>query len=304
MNTRRALACAFSSFALAACAGAPPSSSNPPPTPASSVAPPPPAEASATPIASAPVAPTPPANSADAGVVEPPAPALIPICDAKCDKLVAKCSKVSVENCRLNCGKYDPPPAGCAAQVRAALECARDAKDLACANVAPGSCAAKFREISACASGTQTHATADTSGALPDGWEHYVDSANGFQVPMPKGASDKTSGDKTAHTVTVDGTTYSVTVYPLPSEKPSEKSLLRLMMKIQGRCSDKLKLDGFIEKPGATSIHYASHCPDKTDWNGMVYIGKKNLVLLSAQAPAGKIGTTEPFFYGFEFTGS
>jgi hypothetical protein len=304
MNTRRGFALALSSFALAACAGAPPSSSSPPLTPASSVAPPTPAEATATPIASAPVAPTPPANGADAGTVEPPAPALIPICDAKCDKLVAKCSKVSVENCRINCGKYDPPPAGCGAPVRAALECARDAKDLTCANVAPESCAAKFREISACASGTQTHAIADTSGALPEGWEHYVDSANGFQVPLPQGATDKPINGNTAHTVTLGDTTYSITVYPLPTEKPSEKSLLHLMMKIQGRCSDKLKLDGFIEKAGATSIHYASHCPDKTDWNGMVYIGKKHLVLLSAQAPSGKMGITEPFFYDFEFTGS
>jgi len=34
-----------------------------------------------------------------------------------------------------------------------------------------------------------------------------------------------------------------------------------------------------------------------------VYIGSKDMVLLSAQAPSGKVGPTEPFFYEFEFLG-
>ncbi len=297
MKSRAATASLFA--LLAACASAPPAPSTPPPTPSDSA--PPPEPTLAPPVPSAPVVPTPAANTADAAVAEPPAPKLIPICDAKCDKLVSKCSKSSVESCRLNCGKYDPPPTGCAAQVQAALECARDAKDLTCANVAPESCAAKFREIAACSSGTSTQTAAAATG-IPDGWEVYTDAQNGFHVPLPKGGSNKSD---TEHAVTApDGTTYTVTVMQLPKEKPSEKSLLHFMMKVQGRCSDKLKLDGFIEKPGQTSIHYKSHCPDKTDWDGMIYIGAKNLILLSVQAPTGKIGVTEPFFYDFEFTGS
>jgi hypothetical protein len=215
-----------------------------------------------------------------------------------CDQLVAKCGTSSVESCRLNCGRYDPPPAGCDSQVRAALECARDARDLTCANVAPESCSGQFREIAACSSGVATKKESDAPAGLPQNWERYVDTPHGFQVPMPKGGVDKS---ETVRAVTAaDGTTYTVSVLPLPGEKPSEKMLLHLLMKIQGRCSDKLKLDGFVEKPGRSSIHYTSHCPDKTDWNGMVYIGTKLMVLLSAQAPTGKIGITEPFFYDFD----
>jgi hypothetical protein len=252
------------------------------------------------PSGTAAVPPMPPASTADTAAAPTPAPALIPICDAKCDKLVAKCGKVSVENCRLNCGKYDPPPAGCADPVRAALECARDAKDLTCANVAPESCSSKFRAIAACSSGATVQNASDAPAGLPDGWERVTDSANGFSVALPRGSADKTVGDKPARAVTLADTTYTVSVLPVPTEKPSEKTLLRLMMKIQGRCSDKLKLDGFIEKAGHSSIHFMSHCPDKTDWDGMIYIGAKNMVMLSAQAPTGKIGPTEPFFYGFE----
>jgi len=282
---------------VTACASPAPAPTNPAPAPSASAA------ASvelAPPVATAPVAPTPAANAADAGVAEPPAPKLIPICDAKCDKLVSKCSKSSVESCRLNCGKYDPPPQGCGPQVQAALECARDAKDLTCANVAPESCAAKFREIAACSSGTTTQAAAPAG--LPAGWEEYTDSQNGFHVPMPQGGTSKSDTERTV--TAPDGTTYEVTVMPLLKEKPSEKSLLHFMMKVQGRCSDKLKLDGFVEKSGRASIHYKSHCPDKTDWDGMIYVGSKNLVLLSVRAPTGKIGITEPFFYDFEFSGS
>ena len=67
----------------------------------------------------------------------PPRPPLVPICLAKCDKLVSKCSAPQVESCRLNCTKYEPPPSECRDEVHAALECARDARDLTCANVAP-----------------------------------------------------------------------------------------------------------------------------------------------------------------------
>lgn len=223
-----------------------------------------------------------------------------PICQAKCDKLVGRCGKTAVESCRLNCGKYDPPPAGCAEQVQAALECARDAHDLTCANVAPESCAAKFREISACTSGVPTQKAATAPAGLPEGWERVSDSANGFSVAVPHGSADKKPGEALRVT-SADGTAYSVSVLPVPADKPSEKTLLRLLMKLTGRCSDKLKLDGFVEKAGHYSIHYTSHCPDKTDWNGMLYISPKNLFLLSAQAPTGKVGPTEPFFYGFEY---
>ena len=99
-----------------------------------------------------------------------------------------------------------------------------------------------------------------------------------------------------------DGTLYSVSVLPPLKDKPSEKSFLHFLMKVMGRCSDKAKLDGFVEKAGRSSIHYKAHCPDKTDWNGMIYTSDLHLVLLSAQAPLDKIGVTDPFFYKFQFT--
>ena len=298
MNSRAGFACALVLAWLAGCAGAQSSAPVPLPAPVASDASASDAPAPA-PSASAP---TPAPTAADTTPAAPAPAPLTPICQAKCDKLASKCSKVSIENCRLNCGKYDPPPAGCADQVRVALECARDAKDLTCANVAPESCSSKFKEIAACSSGVATQKSAEPAG-LPEGWERVTDSANGFSVALPKGSADKQVGDKTVRTVTAaDGTSYTVSVLPVPTEKPSEKSLLHLMMKIQGRCSDKLKLDGFVEKAGRASIHYMSHCPDKTDWNGMLYIGPKNMVMLSAQAPTGKVGVTDPFFYEFEYS--
>ncbi len=216
---------------------------------------------------------------------------------------MSKCGKVAVESCRLNCGKYEPPPAGCADQVRAALECAREARDLTCANVAPESCSKKFKEIAACGAGeAPTQAEAAPAG-LPAGWEKVTDAADGFSLAMPSGSTEKAGSEGPLRSVTAaDGTVYTVSVLPLLKDKPSEKSLLHFLMKVQGHCSDKVKLDGFVEKEGRSSIHYAAHCPDKTDWDGMIYIGKKNLIMLSAQAAAGKLGVTEPFFYEFELT--
>jgi hypothetical protein len=224
------------------------------------------------------------------------------ICSSKCDKLVSKCGAPTIESCRLNCGKYDPPPAGCGDQVRAALECARDAKDLTCANVAPESCARKFREIAACASGTAAGPAEKGPAGLPEGWEQVTDSANGFSVAMPLGSVVKAGPEGPVRSVMgADATIYTVSVLPPLKDKPSEKSFLHFLMKVQGRCSDKVKLDGFIEKAGRSSIHYKAHCPDKTDWNGMIYTSDRHLFLLSAQAAYGKIGLTEPFFYQFEF---
>ncbi len=283
------------------CAGAPPSTEAPPAASASAApveTAAPSAAPSAAPAASA---------AASAEPATPSAPVVAPvgpICQAKCDNLVSKCGKASVESCRLNCSKYDPPPAGCGDQVRAALECARDARDLTCANVAPESCSKKFKEIAACSAGEPPAKPEAAPAGLPAGWEKVTDAADGFSLAMPSGSAEKAGPEGPLRTVIApDGTLYTVSVLPLLKDKPSEKSLLHFLMKVQGRCSDKVKLDGFVEKEGRSSIHYSAHCPDKTDWNGMIYIGKKNLIMLSAQAPAGKLGVTDPFFYEFEFAG-
>lgn len=280
-----------------ACAVAPPSAEVPIATNSASAAPPPSAAPSAAPVASV-EAPPPVATAAAPEKAEP----VAPICMAKCEKLVAKCSKTALETCRLNCSKYEPAPTECLEQVRAALECARAAKDLTCANVAPESCFPKFREIARCSAGESPTQAAGPKG-LPEGWEKVSDAAAGFSLAMPSGSTEKAGPEGSVRSATApDGTIYTVSVRPLLKDKPSEKSLLHFLMKVQGRCSDKLKLDGFVEKEGGSSIHYTAHCPDKTDWNGMIYINTKNLILLSAQAAVGKLGITDPFFYEFEFT--
>ncbi|MEI9954154.1 MAG: hypothetical protein WDO74_35565 [Pseudomonadota bacterium] len=285
---------------IVACAGASPTAETPEAAPVASEAP----SKAVAPTSEPPPTPdtreNPPAAAASA---PPPPAAILPICEAKCDKLVSKCGAPAVESCRLNCGKYDPPPAGCGDQVRAALECARDAHDLTCANVAPESCARKFREIASCAAGEAAQPAEQAPASLPEGWEQVSDPANGFTVAMPIGSVVKAGPEGPVRSVMgADATMYTVSVLPLLKDKPSEKSFLHFMMKVQGRCSDKLKLDGFIEKAGHSSIHYKAHCPDKTDWNGMIYTNDQHLFLLSAQAPVGKIGITDPFFYHFEFT--
>jgi hypothetical protein len=294
--------CGFAALAVwvVACAETPKAAESPEAAPAASDRP------SKAPAPESEVTPTPDTRenppAATAAAPPPPAP-IMSICLAKCDKRVSKCGKSAVESCRLNCGKYDPPPAGCGDQVRAALECARDAKDLTCANVAPESCSRKFREIASCASGETAQPAEKAPAGLPEGWEQVTDSANGFSVAMPIGSVVKAGPEGPVRSVMgADATLYTVSVLPLLKDKPSEKSFLHFLMKVQGRCSDKVKLDGFIEKAGRSSMHYKAHCPDKTDWNGMIFSNEQHLVLLSAQAPFGKIGVTEPFFYQFEFT--
>jgi hypothetical protein len=286
---------------IAACAGTPqPAEAPAPSAPAAAEARPSKAPAAVDEPPPAPDTRENPPAAVAAAPAAPPEASISTICQAKCDKLVNKCGKTAVENCRLNCGKYDPPPAGCGDQVRAALECARDARDLTCANVAPETCAKKFREIAACAAGEAAPVEKAPAG-LPEGWEHVKDSANGFSVAMPTGSVVKAGPEGPVRTVTVGDTAYTLSVLPPLVDKPSEKSFLHFLMKVQGRCSDKVKLDGFIEKAGRSSIHYKAHCPDKTDWNGMIFTNDQHLFLLSAQAPFGKLGVTDPFFYQFEF---
>ncbi len=251
------------------------------------------------PRAAQPISPAASASAAPSPAAAPGAP-ILAICLAKCDKLLGKCGAPSVESCRLNCTKYDPPPPGCGDQVRAGLECARDARDLTCANVAPESCARKFREIAACAAGEPAQPAEKAAPGLPEGWEQLTDSANGFSAAMPLGSVVKAGPEGPVRSVmAADATIYTVSVLPPLNDQPSEKTILHFLMKGMGRCSDKVKLDGFVEKGARSSIHYQAHCPDKSDWSGMVYTSHQRLFLLSAQAASGKMGLTEPFFYQF-----
>ena len=277
-------------FAACAPPKAPPAPPAPEPVPAASAAP---APSPAAPPAAEPAPSAPPPSNQ---------PSLASVCLGKCDKLAARCAKTAIENCRLSCAKYEGWAGGCDHEVRAALECARDAADVTCANVAPESCGPKFRDAMACTSGSAKASAEEKKDVIPAGWQEFRETSVGFIVPMPSGAAARSVDGHSGYAVkSSDGTEYSIDVLAPPAEKPSEKLLLRLLTKLLGRCSDKLKLDGFVEKPDYASIHYASRCADGTEWQGMVYLNKKSMLLLSAKGPAGKLGPTEPFFYHFQY---
>jgi hypothetical protein len=216
-----------------------------------------------------------------------------------CDKVKAKCPKSSFEACRVNCSKYDPPAEGCEGIVRTALSCARDAADLVCANLAPESCAKPFRQITACASGQKTEAdSGPVKAALPPGFALFESSQEGVHAPMPQGAA--ADGNTLATAKHADGAVYSIRKLPRPEGKLNEKVFLKLGMNLFGRCSDKMKMGGMVDKPGRTSINYTMKCPDGSEEQGLFWATEKTLFIASVKGQAGKLGPTEAFLYGFE----
>ena len=267
--------------------------------PAPSVEAAPPAASANEPAAADPT-PTAPVASAPVAETKPTAPSIHDVCFEMCDKVKAKCPKSSFEACRVNCGKYESPAEGCEGVVRAALSCARDASDLMCANVAPESCAKPFRQITACASGQKPSGdVAPTVAALPAGFSEYHNAAEGIRAPMPQGVTAG-DGNVIATAKTADGAVYSIRKLPRPEGKLNEKVFLKIGLNLFGRCSDKMKMQGMVDKPGRTSIGYTTKCPDGSEENGLFWATDKALFVASAKGPAGKLGPTEAFLYGFE----
>jgi hypothetical protein len=265
------------------------------PAPVIAEAPPPePAE----PPAATEAPPVPPAASSTA-TPEPPPPSIHDVCFAMCDKVKAKCPKSAFDACRVNCSKYDPPAEGCEDVVRSALSCARDAADLVCANVAPESCAKPFRQISACASGKKPAADAPATASLPPGFAVYENAQEGVHAPMPQGAAAG-EGNVFATVKHADGALYSIRKLPRPEGKLNEKVFLKIGMGLFGRCSDKMKMQGMVDKPGRTSIHYTTKCPDGSEEQGLFWATDKALFVASVKGQPGKLGPTEAFLYGFE----
>jgi len=240
------------------------------------------------------------ASSAPAPVAKPAAPSLHDVCFEMCDKVKAKCPKSSFETCRINCSKYDPAPDGCEDVVRAALSCARDAADLVCANLAPESCAKPFRQISACASGKKPAEAGPATAALPPGFALYQNAQEGVQAPMPTGAAAGGEANVVAAVKSDDGAIYSIRKLPRPEGKLNEKVFLKLAMNLLGRCSDKMKLQGMVDKPGRTSINYTTKCADGSEEQGLFWATEKALFVATVKGPAGKLGAAETFLYGFE----
>lgn len=217
-----------------------------------------------------------------------------------CDKVKEKCGKSAFQSCRVNCGKYDPPAAGCEDVVKAALACARDAADLVCANVAPESCAKQFRQITACASGQKpVEASEPTHGVVPAGFAMYENAALGIRAPMPEAVNAGTEANVIVQGKGADGAVYSIRKLPRPEGKLNEKLFLKLAMNMWGRCTDKMKMQGMVDKPGRTSINYSMKCPDGAEEQGLFWATDKALFIASIRGAAAKQGA-EAFLYGFE----
>lgn len=260
-----------------------------------------PAASAATPLEPTPAATEEPTASTSATVeAKPSALSIHEVCFAMCDKVKAKCPKNSFEACRVNCSKYESPADGCEDVVRSALICARDAADLVCANVAPESCAKPFRQTAACASG-QKPETAAAPGALgpPSGFSLYENAQEGVHAPMPQGVAPG-EGNTIATVKHVDGALYSIRKLPRPEGKLNEKVFLKIGMNLFGRCSDKMKMQGMVDKPSRTSINYTTKCPDGSEEQGLFWATDKVLFVASVKGQAGKLGPAEAFLYGFE----
>ena len=229
----------------------------------------------------------------------PAGPSIHDLCFAMCDKVKAKCPQSAFESCRMNCSKYDPPPSGCDDVVKSALSCARDAADLVCANVAPESCARPFRQISACASGQKPVASGESSAAaLPTGFAIFESASEGVRAPMPEGAA--AGQGVVASAKHPSGAVYSIRKLPRPEGKLNEKVFLKLAMNLLGRCSDKMKMQGMVDKPGRTSIHYTTKCADGVVEHGLFWATEKALFAATVRGPGADLGPSDTFLYGFE----
>ncbi|MGC4090698.1 MAG: hypothetical protein QM756_23065 [Polyangiaceae bacterium] len=224
---------------------------------------------------------------------------LVALCEKGCDKMKANCSSSSVDNCRMNCSQYEHPPAGCEEEARAALECANSAEDTTCVNIAPEICAHKFQRVVACANGKPI-AAKEENVKTPDGWERYAAKSAGFSGLMPKGMSEANEGGVPTHSVKVGNLTYAVRILPPPKERPTQKSMVQVAMGILGKCNQKLKLFGMVERPEKIFIRFDSHCPDGTDWRGAFAITDKKLYMPFVTLPKGSKGEVDAFVYGFE----
>ena len=259
------------------------------------------------PVQPAPTASAEPVATTPAAAVEPESPppvaeakpSIHDVCFAMCDKLKAKCAKSSFESCRVNCGKYESPTEGCEGIVLAALACARDAADLVCANVAPESCAKPFQKIAACNSGKSTTDAAPITAELPPGFAVYENASEQLKAPMPQGVT-RGEGNVIATAKHADGAVYSIRKLPRPEGKLNEKVFLKIAMALFGRCSDKMKMQGMVDKPGRTSINYTTKCPDGSEEAGLFWATERALFIASAKGAAGRLGPTETFLYGFE----
>jgi hypothetical protein len=186
--------------------------------------------------------------------------------------------------------------------VLAALECARGASDLVCANVAPESCARKFRDVTVCAAGQRPATQAAASTSLPEGFAMYRDEQYGISAPLPEQRDPQHSeSDVLVSALHPDGARYTIRKLARPdAPQLNQKIFLKVAMNLLGRCSDKMKLQGLVEKAGRASMHYTTTCPDGSEERGLFWGTDTALFVASVRGPAGRLGPTDTFLYGFE----
>jgi len=291
----------FLSAALAACGGG----SQPAESPANSSATAEPAAGDTQATTDTPAPATSSGDASPASSGEPTAPAkpaqpsLLDLCLQGCAKVKAKCTESAGETCRMNCVQYEHPPEGCDAEARDALECARDAEDIPCVNIAPEICTYKFRRVVGCANGKPLEAKDDTL-KVPAGWQRYANKAAGFSVNLPKGVTEGQESGAPYFSVKENGVTYSVKILPAPPEKPTQKNLVKVAMNLLGKCQGGLKLYGMVERPEKIFIRYDSKCHDGTELRGAYVIARGKMYVPTASAPKGVKAEAEALVYSFE----
>jgi hypothetical protein len=225
-------------------------------------------------------------------------PGLVEVCNRSCERMRAHCAETAAESCRMNCTQYAHPPVGCEGLARAALECANGAEDYTCVNIAPESCAAKFRRVVACAKGEPDPGEPADPTRVPDSWQRFE--AHGFAVPMPADVAQGEEGGDPLVTSAQGGVTYSVRVTAAPTAQPTQQNLVRVTLGLLGRCGRKLKLYSMVERSDKVSIRFDSACPDASQWRGMLVIAGERMYVLRVAGPAGFREPIDPFIYNFE----
>jgi hypothetical protein len=257
--------------------------------------------------AAATAAPTAPAQdaasapSAEEAKKAPAEPTLVELCEQGCKKVKARCSESAFDTCRMNCVQYQHPPAGCEAEARTALECSRDAEDIPCVNIAPEICSHKFRRVVACANGKPLPDKDDGPRKLED-WERFSAPSAGFSVMAPKGMAASNEGGEAHFAIQQGDVTYSVRVLPAPKEKPTQKNLVKVAMDVLGKCTQRLKLHGMVDRPEKVFIRFESHCPDGVDYRGAFLVTHSKLYIpYVALAKGSKTKPeTDAFIFGLE----
>jgi hypothetical protein len=230
-----------------------------------------------------------------------PEEALSPVqqqCDKVCKVVASKCSKAVAEDCELMCVNYEKMPKACEPHTLAALRCYETAKDLPCASMAPETCRKEFRTLTDCQKAPDTfQVKVEEKKKLPDGWGIYDEGT--FSVPAPGGVNKSSVDKETVWTATSGKVRYVVRKLPVPSEKLTPKSQLRLANEWLKPCTLKLKLHGHVEKPDRSSLLYTSGCKDGGVRQGQIHVVANATYIVGIEAPAGEKAEMETFVYGF-----